>query len=114
MSAGGGGPRQRGPGRVFPFSFLPPPPRARPPPRPPRAVFLFSFLLPPGARGPPPPADMRWMRFYDRTLWYVLQNFGRQGAYAEGGAVHVHYLYEIKSGEPLVEPQLDKAISALE
>ena len=61
-----------------------------------------------------PPADMRWMRFYDRTLWYVLQNFGRQGAYAEGGAVHVHYLYEIKSGEPLVEPQLDKAISALE
>ena len=77
-------------------------------------TVLFSMFISARSLGVLPPADMRWMRFYDRTLWYVLQNFGRQGAYAEGGAVHVHYLYEIKSGEPLVEPQLDKAISALE
>ena len=77
-------------------------------------TVLFAMFISARSLGVLPPADMRWMRFYDRTLWYVLQNFGRQGAYAEGGAVHVHYLYEIKSGEPLVEPQLDKAISALE
>lgn len=73
------------------------------------AVFLSARRL-----GVLPPADMRWMRFYDRTLWYVLQNFGRQGVYAEGSAAHSHYLYEIKAGEPLVEPQIDKAITALE
>lgn len=77
-------------------------------------TILFAMFTAARSLGVLPPADMRWMRFYDRTLWYVLQNFGRQGAFAEGGAVHVHYLYEIKSGEPLIEPQLDKAINALE
>ena len=77
-------------------------------------TILFSAFTSARSLGVLPPADMRWLRFYDRTLWYVLQNFGRQGAYAEGSAPHVHYLYEIKSGEPLVEPQLDKAINALE
>ncbi len=77
-------------------------------------TILFAMFTAARSLGVLPPADMRWMRFFDRTLWYVLQNFGRQGAYVEGSAVHVHYLYEIKSNNPLIEPQLDKAITALE
>ena len=77
-------------------------------------TILFAAFTAARRLGVLPPAEMRWLRFYDRTLWYVLQNFGRQGAFAEGAAPHVHYLYEIKSNEPLPEPQLDKAISALE
>lgn len=77
-------------------------------------TILFAMFTAARSLGVLPPAEMRWLRFYDRTLWYVLQNFGRQGAFAEGSAVQVHYLYEVKSNEPLVEPQLDKAITALE
>ena len=60
-------------------------------------TILFAMFTAARSLGVLPPADMRWMRFFDRTLWYVLQNFGRQGAYVEGSAVHVHYLYEIGS-----------------
>lgn len=77
-------------------------------------TILFAMFMEARRLGVLPPADMRWLRFYDRGLWYVLQNFGRQAAFAEGCAAHAHYLYEIKSGEPLIEPQLDKAINALE
>lgn len=77
-------------------------------------TVIFAAFKAARSLGVLPPADMRWLRFYDRTLWYVLQNFGRQGVFAEGCAVNIHYLYEIKSGEALVEPQLDKAINALD
>lgn len=77
-------------------------------------TVLFAMFTAARSLGVLPPADMRWLRFYDRTLWYVLQNFGRQGSYAEGSAAHIHYLYEIKSNSALIEPQLDKAITALD
>lgn len=77
-------------------------------------TILYAMFTSARTLGVLPPADMRWLRFYDRPLWYVLQNFGRQAVFAEGAAAHVHYLYEVKSGEPLAEPQLDKAINALE
>ena len=77
-------------------------------------TILFAMFIEARSLGVLPPAEMRWLRFFDRELWYVVQNFGRQGAFVEGSAVHIHYLYEVKSGQPLVEPQLDKAINALE
>jgi intracellular multiplication protein IcmP len=60
------------------------------------------------------PADMRWMRFFDRPLWYALNTIGRQAGFAEAAGVLSHYLYECKSGTSLVEPQLDKAVSGLD
>lgn len=60
------------------------------------------------------PAEMRWLRFFDRPLWYVLETIGRQAGFAEAAGVLSHYLYEAKSGGSLVEAQLDKAVSGLE
>lgn len=60
------------------------------------------------------PAEMRWLRFFDRPLWYVLETIGRQAAFAEAAGVLSHYLYEAKAGVALVEPQLDKAVTGLE
>lgn len=61
-----------------------------------------------------PPAEVRWMRFFDRELWYVVENMGRQAGYAEGAAALSHYLYEAKAGSGIPEPQVDKAINALD
>lgn len=61
-----------------------------------------------------PPAEMRWLRFYDRETWYVLQNIMRQSGYAEGVSPLSHYYYEVKSKSPIVKPQIDKAVTGLE
>lgn len=77
-------------------------------------TILYGMFAAARRLGVLPPADMRWLRFFDRPLWYVLQNMGRQAVFAEGAAAHCHYLYELKSKEGLVEAQLDKAINGLE
>ena len=77
-------------------------------------TILFGMFASGRSLGVLPPADMRWLRFFDRPLWYVLQNMGRQAVYAEGAAPYCHFLYEVKSKEGLVEAQLDKAVSGLE
>ena len=61
-----------------------------------------------------PPAEMRWLRFYDRPLWYALQTIGRQAGFAEAAGILSHYLYEARAGHGIAEAQLDKAVSGLE
>jgi|SRR5471030_107883 len=60
------------------------------------------------------PAEMRWLRFFDRQLWYVLENIGRMAGYAEAAGVLSHLLYEARSGQSIAEPQLDKVVNGLE
>jgi intracellular multiplication protein IcmP len=77
-------------------------------------TILYAMTIQARRLGVLPPTELRWMRFYDRGLWYVLQSIGRQAPFAEGAAVYSHYLYEAKSGRAIEEPQLDKALDALE
>lgn len=77
-------------------------------------TVLYAMFVAARSLGVLPPTEMRWMRFFDRDCWYMVQNFGRPGVYPEGGAAHSHFLYEIKSKECLIEPQLDKAVTGLE
>jgi len=77
-------------------------------------TIIFALFMQARRLGVLQPAEMRWMRFFDRELWYVLETIGRQAGFAEAAAVLSHYLYESKSGAALVEPQLDKAINGLE
>lgn len=80
-----------------------------------RRTVLYACYIYAGKLGVFPPADVRWMRFYDRELWYLRSSIGRQVAFAEGGAaVYSHYLYEVRAGYAIVEPQIDKAINGLE
>jgi intracellular multiplication protein IcmP len=77
-------------------------------------TVLFRLMLETQRLGVLPPAEMRWMRFYNRPLWYVLENYGRSTGFAEGVAVMGHYLYEMKQGEAIVDPQLDKVVNGIE
>jgi len=80
-----------------------------------RRTILYACYMRASALGVFPPADVRWMRFYDRELWYLRSSIGRQVAFAEGGsAVYSHYLYELKADHAIVEPQIDKAVNGLE
>ena len=77
-------------------------------------TVIFALFLQARRLGVLPPCEMRWLRFYDRQMWHVVQNIGRQAGYAEGAAVLGHFLYEVKAGCALVEPQLDKVVNGLE
>lgn len=77
-------------------------------------TVIFALFTQARRLGVLPPAEMRWLRFYDRQLWYILQTIGRQAGFAEGAGVLSHFLYEARAGISIVEPQLDKAVSGLE
>lgn len=77
-------------------------------------TIIFALFMQARRLGVLQPAEMRWLRFFDRGLWYVLETIGRQAAFSEAAGVLSHYLYESKSGIALAEPQLDKAINGLE
>ena len=77
-------------------------------------TVIFAMFMQARRLGVLQPAEMRWLRFYDRELWYILDSVGRLACFAEAAAVLSHYLYESKQMHAIVEPQLDKAINGLE
>jgi hypothetical protein len=58
-------------------------------------------------------AEVRWLRFYDRQFWYVIQNIGRPSCFAEGAAVSCHFRHEVLERKPIERPRLDEAVNAL-
>ena len=53
-------------------------------------TILFGLYMQARRLGVLPPAELRWLRFFDREIWYVLQNIGRPGGFSEGGAPLCH------------------------
>jgi intracellular multiplication protein IcmP len=77
-------------------------------------TVLFALFIQARRLGVLQPAELRWLRFYDRGLWYAIETFGREAGFAEAAGVLSHYLYEARAGVSIPEPQLDKAVSGLE
>jgi intracellular multiplication protein IcmP len=77
-------------------------------------TVIFALFMQARRLGVLQPAEMRWLRFFDRPLWYVLETIGRQAGFAEAAGVLSHYLYEAKAGTSIVEPKLDKAVTGIE
>lgn len=59
------------------------------------------------------PAMFLWLKRYDRTLFYVLQNHGRRAFFVEGAGAVSHFFFEHISDTPTSEPQMDNAIDGL-
>ena len=77
-------------------------------------TILFALYRSARRLGVLAPADVRWLRYYDRPLWYALQSIDRQGVFAEASGIQSHYLYECKAQSGFTEPQLDKAVKGIE
>jgi len=77
-------------------------------------TIIFAMFFQARRLGVLPPAEMRWLRFFDRDMWYALQTIGRQAGFPEAPGILSHFLYECKAGASLAEPQLDKAVNGLE
>ena len=59
------------------------------------------------------PAQFLWLRGHDRTLWYPLNNLGRQAFHAEAAGAMSHYRAEKQVQRPIPKPMLKDAVDVM-
>lgn len=59
------------------------------------------------------PSTLRWLTFYDRPLFAVVQNESRPSVFAENVATSSHYHVELKAGKKIYAPQLQIAYDGM-
>lgn len=75
-------------------------------------TLLFSFFEQARRLGVFQPASFRWLRFYERSLWYVIDSIGRKACFAESAGVMSHWLFERALGNAVYQPQVSAAVEA--
>jgi intracellular multiplication protein IcmP len=59
------------------------------------------------------PAQFVWLRAHDRTLWYPLNNLGRQSFNMEALGAMAHYKIEKRTLRPIPAPKVEGAVGML-
>lgn len=59
------------------------------------------------------PAQFLWLRAYDRTLWYPLNNLGRQAYHLEALGAMCHFKSEKLIQRPIPRPKVEDAIKSI-
>lgn len=59
------------------------------------------------------PAQFVWLRGYDRTLWYPLNNLGRQSFHMEALGALGHFKMERMTDRPIPVPKVSGAVQTL-
>lgn len=59
------------------------------------------------------PAQFVWLRGHDRTLWYPLNNLGRQSFHMEALGAMSHYKAERLTQRPIPVPKMENAVSTI-
>lgn len=59
------------------------------------------------------PAQFVWLRGFDRTLWYPLNNLGRQAYHMEAIGAIGHYKAEKMAARPIPRPKVENAVKSL-
>ena len=59
------------------------------------------------------PASFVWLRAHDRTLWYPLNNMGRQSFHMEALGAMAHYRAEKMTQRPIPMPKLKDALDTI-
>lgn len=59
------------------------------------------------------PAQFVWLRAHDRTLWYPLNNLGRQGFHMEAIGAMAHFKAEKMTNRPIPRPKLADAVGSI-
>jgi intracellular multiplication protein IcmP len=59
------------------------------------------------------PAQFVWLRGHDRTLWYPLNNLGRQSFHPEAMGAMSHYKSERMTQRPIPVPKMENAVATM-
>ena len=59
------------------------------------------------------PSQFVWLRAYDRTLWYPLNNLGRQSFHIEALGAMSHFKIERRTDRPIPVPKVEDAVETI-
>jgi len=59
------------------------------------------------------PAQFTWLRAHDRTLWYPLNNLGRQSFHIEALGAMAHFRSERRTSRPIPVPKMEHAVETI-
>jgi intracellular multiplication protein IcmP len=59
-------------------------------------------------------ADFVWLKIRNRTLWYILNNIGRNASWAECAGIWCHYNYEKAIERKIPSPNITGAVASLD
>jgi len=76
-------------------------------------TILFRALEDAKLLGVMQPSNFRWLKFYDRTIWALVQNVSRPSGFAENIATLSHYKTERRSGAAVYRPSYQAAYNGL-
>lgn len=76
-------------------------------------TFLYRVLKDAKRLGVCQPSNFRWLKFYDRDLWAIVQNVDRPSAFAENIGTVSHYMIERKEGSAVYQPMIQAAYNGL-
>lgn len=77
-------------------------------------TFIIAVIEQARKLGVMAPCQIRWLKFYNREIWALLQNIGRPSFYCENMGAISHYEAEIILGKRIDQPHLDVAIKGFE
>lgn len=77
-------------------------------------TFIIAVVFCARRLGVMAPCQMRWLRFYDREIWALLQNIGRPSFFCENMGSISHYQAEVVAKEKIYQPHFDVAIRGFE
>ena len=60
------------------------------------------------------PAQFVWLRGFDRSLWYPLNNLGRRSYHAEAAGALAHYTNELIADQKIPSPRFEEVIKVFE
>lgn len=76
-------------------------------------TFLYRVLKDAKRLGVCQPSNFRWLKFYDRATWAIVQNVDRPSAFAENIATVSHYMIERKENTSVYLPMIQAAYNGL-
>lgn len=77
-------------------------------------TFIIAVIYQARRLGVMAPCQMRWLKFYDREIWALLQNVGRPSFYCENMGAVSHYQAEFIANVGIFQPHFDVAIRGFE
>lgn len=77
-------------------------------------TFIIDVIFHARKLGVMAPCQLRWLKFYDREMWALLQNIGRPSFFCENMGAISHYQAEMVAEKKIYQPHFDVAIRGFE
>jgi len=76
-------------------------------------AMLRALLVAREEGGVMAPAQFVWLRGHNRTLWYPLNNLGRQSSHMEAIGAMAHFRIERRAKRPIPRPKVQEAVKSI-